>query len=174
MIRKKSKKQENEPAKVSGRQRLTWPVIEGIAAAAAMLGAPEALIKSVKKNGSKAFMTGNRVDTGILIPELFTALIKGSELPEGIATPQDWLATEKAKREAIKRREDEKSVMLIGSAKAQASAAMSMVFGELERRDREMPPALAGQSAVEIGKRMAADTESMRRSFKLKFEEIGE
>lgn len=158
---------------IGGRQRLEWPVLEGIALTAATIGAPEPLIKAIKKNGSKAFLTGNRIDTGILLPELFAALSKASELPEGVATPQDWLATEKAKREAIKRQQDENSVMPTADAKRQSAEAMALVFAELERRDRELPPALAGLSAVEIYKRMNGDTESIRRNLQNKFEEIG-
>ena len=60
---------------IAGRQRLTWPVIEGIGATAAMLGAPDTLLKAIKRKGSRAFMTGNRVDTGILIPEIIAELL---------------------------------------------------------------------------------------------------
>ena len=65
----------NKKIGIAGRQRLTWPVIEGIGATAAMLGAPDTLLKAIKRKGSRAFMTGNRVDTGILIPEIIAELL---------------------------------------------------------------------------------------------------
>lgn len=154
-------------------RRIDFPVIEGIAAAAARIGAPESLVKQVKRDGSKAFLVGGRVDTGILIPELFARLKKTSELPDGVTTPQDWLATEKARRERIRREVDEKAVLPAEEFWRQAAEAMALTFAELERRDRELPPALAGLSAIEIHKRMAADTEAIRRTLKEKFESIG-
>ena len=164
------KKQETNPAK---RVRASFPVIESIGAAAAIIGAPKSLLKSAKLAGCKAFLTGNRVDLSILIPFLFGMLVKGSDLPEGIATPQDWLATEKAKREAIKRQQDEKLVMLTSDGQRQAADAMAMTFSELDRRDRELPPALAGRSAVEISERMESDTKTIKKNLALKFQEIG-
>src|ERR1017187_558504 len=165
------KKQETNPAK---RARASFPVIESIGAAAAIIGAPKSLLKSAKLAGCKAFLTGNRVDLSILIPFLFGMLVKGSDLPEGIATPQDWLATEKAKREAIKRQQDEKLVMLTSDGQRQAADAMAMTFSELDRRDRELPPALAGLSAVEIFERLHAFTERLRTDAKAKFEKVGQ
>lgn len=159
--------------KSNGRARTSWPVIEGISVVSAQIGVPESLVKQVKRNGSKAFLTHNRIDTGILLPELFAALSKTNELPEGIASPQDWLATEKAKREAIKRQQDERSVMPTADAVAQASAAGSHFMSELERFCRELPPALAGLSAVEIAKRMTSVAESVRKTLKQKLADIG-
>ena len=65
-------------------------------------------------------------------------------------------------------------MMLTADARRQASEAMAATFGELERRDRELPPALAGLSAVEIFKRMNADTESIRKTLKSKFDGVAE
>ena len=131
------------------------------------------LVKAVKKGGSKAFLTGNRVDTGILIPELFASLAKGSDLPDGIATPQDWLSTEKAKREAIKRQQDEKSVMPTVEAINHAVLAGGFFMSALERIARELPPALAGLPASGIAARLESETESIRRHLKIKLAKIG-
>lgn len=160
-----------KPKRISGQQRLDWPVIEGIEAAAARIGAPVALLKAVKRSGSKAFLTGNRVDTGILIPELFAALAKGSELPDDIATPQDWVATENAKIKAITRRKLEGEMMPTTDAKRQNGEAWSFVFAECDRMCNEMPPDLAGRAAVEIGIRLRAFMETMRQDAKKRFEE---
>jgi len=159
---------------VSGRQRLTWPVCEGISALAAFLRVPEAVLKQVKKSGSKAFLTHNRMDTGILIPELFAALSQKSELPDGVRSPQDWLATEKAKREAIKRQQDERSVMPTADAQRQAAEACAFVDSELQRGENELPPVLAGLSSIECGKILHNFTEKVRANAKRKFEEMGE
>lgn len=158
--------------KISGAQRTEWPVIQGIEACAARIGAPLALLKSLKKSGCKAFLTGNRVDTGLLVPALFAALAKGSELPEGIATPQDWLATEKAKREAIKRKQDEKLLMPISDAKRQNGEAWGFSIGYWEQHlGEEAPPEHAGRNAVELGVRYKKLVEDFRTEGKRKFEE---
>jgi len=162
-----------KPKKISGRQRLSWPVIDGLEAAANQLGAPVALVRAVKRNGSKAFLTGQRVDCGILIPELFAALAKGNKLPEGIATPQDWLAFEKATREAIRRKVDEGSVVLIAEVRAQCNAAGALFMDSLEKLARELPPALAGLPTTAVASRMELEIESIRRNLTAKMQEIG-
>lgn len=126
-----------------------------------------------KRQGCRAFISGSRVDSSLLIPFLFKMLQKGSDLPDGFASWREVLESEKAKREAIKRQTDEKSVMPTADAEREAAEAMALTFAELERRDRELPPALAGLSAVEIYKRMNADTESIRRNLREKFQSIG-
>ena len=49
---------------------------------------------------------------------------------------------------------------------------MAMTFSELDRRDRELPPALAGRNAVEISERMLADTKAIKKSLTEKFQGI--
>jgi hypothetical protein len=158
--------------KTAGAQRLGWPVIEGIEATAARLGCPLMLVKSVKKSGSKAFLTGNRVDTGILIPELFAALSKGSDLPPGIATPQDYLAMRKAEREDLRLQEDKKLLMPTAEAVRHAAEASGLFASELERWAREFPPAFAGLPASGVAARMEAEVENTRRRLKIKLAEI--
>jgi hypothetical protein len=157
-------------------RRITWPVIESAKATAAILGAPLALVKAVKQTpeGARAFLPGNRVDTGILIPVLFAALTKKSDMPDGCETPQDWLATEKAKREQIKRQREEGETMATADARRQAADAWGWLFSELERMERESPPAWSGLSSVELGKRIKAQVEKLRAGAKAKFEEVGE
>jgi hypothetical protein len=97
----------------------------------------------------------------------------GNDMPDGFSSWREVLESEKAKREAIKRQQDEGSMMVTADAERQAAEAGAHFFNELERRDRELPPALAGLSAIEINKRMSSDTESIRRTLKQKFEAIG-
>lgn len=155
------------------RTRIDFPVLETLEGTAARIGAPVMLVKTVKKSGSKAFMTGNRVDTGILVPELFAALAKGSQLPDGIASPQDWLATEKAKREQIKRQQDEGELVEAADVVRQANEAGGAYMSQLERLARELPPALAGLPSVEIAKRMEIEFERTRTMLKQKMQTIG-
>lgn len=138
-----------------------------------MTGAKAQLLKAAKRAGCKAFIGGGRVDGGILIPFLFEMLSKGNELPEGFASPVDWLNTEKARRESIRRKVDEKTMMPIAEAEAQASKACHFFIGELERGERELPPAMAGLSSIECFKRLHAFTESLRKKAKQMFEAIG-
>jgi hypothetical protein len=171
MNQQNANKQEISPAK---RARVSFPVVESIGAAASIIGAPKSLLKSAKHAGCKAFLTGNRIDLAVLIPFLFGMLAKGSDLPEGIATPQDWLALEKAKREAIKRQIDEKAVAPTAEVLRQIAAGVGMIFSELERLAREQPPALAGRSAVEISERMEADIKTLKKNLREKFETIAQ
>ena len=152
-----------------GGARRGFPVFESIGQAAAQLGAPLAMIKAAKRKGCKAFIAGSRVDSGLLIPFLF-GMATGNELPEGMASAGEWLTTEKAKREAIKRRDDEKSAMPVAEACRQAAEACAFFFAELKRGERELPPALAGLPAVEIFKRLHNFTETLRKAGKGKFE----
>lgn len=169
MGNKKLKKQE----KPSGRPRDSFAVVEGQEAFAAQWGYRVEVVKMAKKSGCPGFLAGNRIDPALAIPAINRLMQTKSALPEGIATPQDWLATEKAKREAIKRQQDEGAMMPTADAIRQAGEAMGLTFAELERRDRELPPALAGLPAVEIHKRMTGDTESIRKTLKAKFQEVG-
>lgn len=174
MNQKKSNKPENSQKPIAGRQRLSWPVIEGIGALSSMLGVPESFVKKVKRDGSKAFLTHNRIDTGILIPELFAAMSKGaSELPDGFASWKELLESEKAKREQIKRQSDEGALMATAEAQRQAAQAMQICFSDMERISRELPPAIAGLGAVEIHKRLNSEIETLRKNLTKKFEEIG-
>ena len=52
------------------RARLGFPVAESMGQAAGWLGVPIARLAAAKRAGSKAFLSGSRVDTAILIPEL--------------------------------------------------------------------------------------------------------
>ena len=58
-------------------------------------------------------------------------------------------------------------------ARRQAAIACSFLFAELERGERELPPAMAGQTAVEIFKRLHGFTEALRKAAKDKFNNIG-
>jgi hypothetical protein len=160
---------EAEGAKVGGGRR-GFPVFESLGQASAVLGAPEALIKAAKRQGCAAFISGSRVDAGVLVPFLFGMLSQESELPAGMASAQEWLTTERAKREAIKRKADEKKLMPILDAQQQASEACAFFFAELERAERELPPSLAGGTAVDIFKRLHNFTETLRKAGKTKFE----
>ena len=61
-------------------------------------------------------------------------------------------------------------LMPVMDAKRQNHAAWCFVFNELERLEREEPPALAGLSAVDISVRLHVFVERMRTEAKAKFE----
>jgi len=168
---KRRQRAEGEAASGGGRRR--FPVFESIGQAAAVLGAPVALLKAAKRKGCKGFISGSRVDAGVLVPFLFGMLTQGNELPEGMSSAAEWLTTEKAKRETIKRQADEKSAMPTAEASRQATEACVFFFAELERWERELPPALAGGTAIDIFKRLHQATEALRKAGQGKFEAIG-
>jgi len=137
-------------------------------------GTPISLLKASKAAGCRAFKLGNRLDYLEFLRWYFKKDVVETGLPDGFASWREVLESEKAKRETIKRQQDEKSVMTTADACRQAAEAMALTFAELERRDRELPPAMAGLPAVEIFKRMNADTESMRKTLKDKFQAVGQ
>jgi hypothetical protein len=164
----------NNLAKVkTGKHRNTFPIFESIGSAAASIGVGDALLKTAKRKGCNAFISGGRVDSAILIPFLFSMLSQASDIPEGFSSWKEVLESEKAKRESIKRQQDEKSVMPTADAERQAAEAMGLTFGELERIANEIPPAVAGQDAVTIFKRLKSEVERMRKTLTQKFQEIG-
>jgi hypothetical protein len=65
-------------------------------------------------------------------------------------------------------------LMPVAAAQRQAGFACGFFFEELQRAERELPPALAGLSAVEVFKHLHAFNENLRREAKLKFEAIGD
>ena len=81
-------------------RRVRFPVFESIAQTASALGVPVALVKRAKRDGCAAFITGNRIDTAVLIPQLFKMLVQGES---ALLDPQQ----EKAKLDAARRREIE-------------------------------------------------------------------
>lgn len=169
-IMKKSKNSSNDDTVIVNGRQGRWPTVDGMEAFCGMTGAPLPVVKKIKRDGSQAFLSTNRIDPLILLKDIFAALAKGSELPDGIATPQDWLATEKARRESIKRQQDEKSVMLTAEAKRQNGLAWAFVFSQLEKLALEGPPDFAGRTAVELGIRLNNFKERMRVEAQEKFE----
>ncbi len=130
-----------------------------------------AIVKMAKKNGLPGFDAHGRVDPVKLIPALNDMISTGTNLPDGIASPQDWLATEKAKCQAVIRQKLEKSVMPTADAKRQNGEAWAFIFSQLEKLALEGPPDFAGRTAVELGIRLNGFKERMRSEAKLKFEE---
>jgi hypothetical protein len=167
MSKQKLKKQETD----NTPRRQPFAAVEGQEAFAAAWGYRAEVVKLAKRKGCPGFLAGNRIDPTLAIPAINRMLQVASALPDGIASPQDWLATEKAKRESIKRQQDEKSVIPTADAERANAAAWGFVFAEIDRLCNELPPAAAGLSALEIFKRLTAFRESMRKSAKAKFEE---
>jgi len=73
----------------------------------------------------------------------------------------------------LKLAKEQGRMMETADGKRQAADAMAMTFSELDRRDRELPPALAGRNAVEISERMENDTKAIKKNLAVKFSEIG-
>jgi hypothetical protein len=98
---KKQEMNQSDGRKNNGVERIKFPVIEGIRATAAHIGVPVSLVKEKKRNGSMAFLTGNRVDTGILIPELFAESFENKEESLDLASEQARLTKIRADSEEI-------------------------------------------------------------------------
>jgi hypothetical protein len=82
----------------------------------------------------------------------------------------------KEQRAALARRNAQEAgeLMTCASAVRQAAEAMGLTFSELERLSREIPPSLAGLDAISIGKRLAAEVETIRKTLHEKFQTIAE
>jgi hypothetical protein len=160
-------KKESNP---EGRPRIQWPVFESIRQAAGALHYSEAEIKLCKNTGSKAFISGGRVDSGILIPDLNDLLHKASELPKGFTSWKEFGESRRAQLADVDLKKAKNLVMETADAKMQNGAAWGFIFAELERLCLEMPPALAGRPAGEIFERLVQFRELMRKTAKDKFE----
>jgi hypothetical protein len=152
--------------------RIIWPKLESIPQCAGMLGCSESLLKAAKRAGCKAFISGGRIDTEILLPFLFSVNTKAVKLPDGFASWREVGEMNTAGILEVKRKAAQKLVMETSEVKRQVSEGVGMMFAELDRNDREQPPALAGRSAVEISERMQAGTKAIKKNLEVKFQEI--
>jgi hypothetical protein len=90
-----------------------------------------------------------------------------------IARTRLAILKENQTRLARENRIAEKEMMLNADAVRQASQAMAIVFDDLARDGRELPPACEGRPAVEIGEILSARIEKHRVAWKEKFSAIG-
>lgn len=92
------------------------------------------------------------------------------------AIAEERLNILKATRAKIERENDEAARRLIpiDDARRQNAEAWAFVFSELERWENEVPPLLAGLSAVEIFKHMFNRKEAFRRAAKERFEKASQ
>jgi len=149
-------------------------LFDTMAQCASFTGTPLEVLKSAKRAGCMGFKLGNRVDyLEFLKWHWAKAKTTISELPDGFASWKEVLESEKAKRESIKRQHDEGAMMPTADAVAQAGVAGGHFMSELERMARELPPSLAGLSAVDVHKRMSSEVESIRKTLTEKLNEIG-
>jgi hypothetical protein len=167
------KKNAKTQVKVTGRPRNAFPVCESMKQAASLIGWPLRIVKAAKDRGSKAFLAGNRVDIGLLLPDLAEMTIPTGDIPPGFTSWKEFGDAQRAQLEAIELQRKRGAMMDIDDARRQAGEAMGLTFAELERLCNDLPPALAGLDAVAIFKRMTSDVERIRKSLKEKFSEVG-
>jgi hypothetical protein len=123
--------------------------VEGMKVFCAKWGCSTAMLKTAKQKGCAGFYQ-NRIDPLVVIPFIFNIITAATNLPDGLASWKEVREMNDALISEVKRKEAQKLVMLTSDGKRQAADAMASTFSELDRRDRELPPALAGRSAVEI------------------------
>ena len=156
-----------------------WPepipvTVEDLHSAAAILDVPYSMVAQARENGCPAFYGETKhlkINMATLVPALFHIAIGDDKTR--VMRPQDALASEKFKREKIKRLVDEKKVMPVDDARQEASQAMSYCFEELERMVRELPPVLPGLEASEIAIKLDGQVEVIRKNLMEKFKNIG-
>ena len=158
-----------------GTQAVPWPKVEGLKKFAGDTLYPLPWIKAVLATPEGSGALRKNVVNSLLFIKASNKLLKAtSELPKEFATWREFREMNEARISEVKRKEVQKLFMQTSDGQRQAADAMAMTFSELDRRDRELPPALAGRNAVEISERMLADTKSIKKSLAEKFKEIGE
>ena len=146
---------------------------EGQKAFCSKWGCSLAMLRVAKAKGSPGFHSGNRVGPPEdVIKFLFKMLSSANDLPAGFATWKEFGEMQVALTNEVKRKEAQRLVMDTSEVKRQIGEGVGLIFNELDRRDRENPPALAGRSAQEISERMQADTKSIKKNLEAKFQGI--
>ena len=151
-----------------------WPVIQGHRNFSLITGFPLSFVKAVlaTAEGAKA-VNQNRIKSLQFILVANKLLHTANELPAGFSTWKEFREMNEARIAEVKRKESQKLSMSTAEGQRQAADVMAMTFSELDRRDRELPPSLAGRNAVEISERMSADTKGIKKTLAQKFAEIG-
>lgn len=164
-----------KPPIPSAKPRDKFPVFETMLQASAVIGCSIDLIRAVKKSKTcpMAFLKGDRIDTGLLLPALFKIMEAESNLPDGVTSPQNWLALENARIKSIIRQKMDGELISATEAIRQAGEAGGYFMEQLERFCNELPPALAGLSVIEIAKRLEVEKERTRKQLQSKLEKIG-
>ena len=155
-----------------GRKENPFEKTEGMRAFCAKWGCSLAQLKLAKEKGCPGFLAGNRMDPLKIIPFIFKLLLTANDLPDGFGTWKEFREMNEARIAEVKRKEAQRLVMDTSEVKRQIGEGVGLMFNELDRRDREQPPALAGRNAVEISERMLADTKAIKKSLTEKFQGI--
>ena len=154
-------------AGVSGGQRREWPIIDGMARCAAITHAPYEILRMLAKSGCKAFLRAGRIDTEIIIPAAFDAILNNDQLlPAGCASWRDAGDKFRALNEKLDYEMNEKLLIPIAEVERQANAAGIIFMSGFERAARELPPMLAGLSTAEVAKHLDNYIERVRNETK--------
>jgi hypothetical protein len=147
--------------------------IRGVKVFCGKTGYSLAFVKAVQATpaGAESF-TDNEIDLLKFVKAANELLGTATDLPAGFATWKEFREMNEARIAEVKRLEAQKLVMKTSEVKRQVAEGVGLLFSELDRRDREQPPALAGRSAVEISERMKADTKSIKKNLEQKFQAI--
>ena len=147
--------------------------VDGLRKFAAEYGFTLEQIKEVRKTADgAASVRQNEVDPPAFC-RAFNAMVKTAEkVPLGFATWKDYDAAGKAKTTWVELKKIEGKLGEHSEFQRQAGAAVGYVFQELERMEREEPPALAGRPAVEIAERLTARTKTIKKNLAAKFETL--
>ena len=151
----------------------TGKIVYGLKKFSAEYGFSMEQIKAVRNTpeGAKAFRSNDVVPAEFC--RAFNLLVNTCEkVPLGFPTWKDYDAAGKAKTTWVELAKIEGKLGEHAEFKRQAGDAVGFMFSELDRRDRESPPAFAGRSAIEIAERMEADTKSIKRNLAAKFDTL--
>lgn len=148
--------------------------IRGVKVFSGKTGYSLAFIKAVQATpeGADAFKD-NEIHLLKFVRAANALLGTANELPEGFATWKEFREMNEARIAEVKRKEIQKLMMDTSIVKRQIAEGVALMFDELDRRDREQPPALSGRNSVEISERMQADTQGIKKTLAEKFQEIG-
>lgn len=159
-----------KPNASRGRQRTQWPMFESSKSFAAWGNYTIEVVKFAKAKNCAGFLSGNRIDPGLLVPAINELLNAETELPAGYTSWREFGESRRAKIADLELDEKKKLLMPIADAKKQNGEAWAFVDAKLERHVLEDPPDYAGRSAVEIGIRLRNFKETTMREARSKFE----
>jgi hypothetical protein len=147
--------------------------IRGVKVFSGKTGYSLAFIKAVQATpaGAEAFKD-NEIDLLKFVKAANELLNTATDLPAGFATWKEFREMNEARIAEVKRKEAQRLVIEMSEVKRQVAEGVGMLFSELDRRDRECPPAFAGRDSISISERMEADTKAIKKALAQKFQAI--
>jgi len=148
--------------------------VDGLKKFSAEYGFSMEQIKAVMKtpDGAAAIGISHIVDPPKFCRAFNKLVNTVSELPKEFASWKEFLESRRAKIADVELQEKKGLLGPHSEFRRQTGEAVGYIFNELERMEREEPPALSGRSSVEIAERLSARTKTIKKNLQAKFETL--